>query len=200
MAIIRPTEVLTVQAAAAVISSVVGLNTKTVPRWVLALEIGEAIDYLAPKDISGDLLPINSWVLTTNSWIPSKVKTASNLTPTPDNFTPGFDDWNNANGGGDRALNTDYKIIVSGSLKIWQLVQYQQGDDDSNSEVNAMIERQLVIDKFSAAPRLGMSCADFEHDELKFAATNAVIPFNNSLIHVAQGNLPFSFSYVVSAT
>ena len=200
--IVRPTEESTVKAAAAIIKATeIGgspLPTRTVPRWVLALAAGEAIDYLATKDGDGNLLDVNSWVLTTASWSPAKVKSQSGISQTPKNVSLFPDIFENPQQE-DVALNRDYKIMVTGSLKVWQLVQYKQGDDDANSELDAMRQRQAVIDSFTAAPRLGLESMDFEHDELKFP-TLSVIPFGDgTLIHIAQGNLPFSFSYVVSA-
>ncbi len=202
MAQIRPTELLTVQAAAAVIAATQvnasPLVTKLVARWILGLSVGEVITHLAEKDVDENLLPVNAWVLTTATWLPSKVKSESGISQTPKNFTPGFDDWNIDNGGGDLATQIDYKIAVTGSLKIWQLVEYRHGDDADNSERDCMTERQAVIDSFTGSPRLGLDAPDFEHDELKFN-NFSVIPFGTSLIHVAQGILPFNFSYVASA-
>ena len=202
MAQVRPTELSTVQAAAALIAAAQvnasPLVTKVVPRWVLGLAVGDAVSHLTTLDGDSNPLSINSWVLTTASWLPSKATSPSGAKQTPKNFTPGFDDWQPVAGGGDLATQIDYKIALTGSLKIWQLVEYRQGDDLDNSERDCMTQRQAVIDKYSASPRLGLEWADFEHDELKF--TNfAVIPFGTSLIHVAQGSLSFNFSYVASA-
>lgn len=198
---VRPTELTTVQAAAALIAgtqvNASPLVTKVVPRWVLGLAVGEAVTHLTTLDNDNNVLPINAWVMTTATWIPAKVKSQNGQTQTPVH-TPGFDDWLPEVGGGDRALQIDYKIALTGSLKIWQLVEYRQGDDLDNSERDCMTQRQAVIDKITANPRLGLEWSDFEHDELKFNSF-AVIPFGTSLIHVAQGNLPFNFSYVASA-
>jgi hypothetical protein len=193
----RPTEKTIVQACAAIVTSA-GLISKIVPRWILGLEPGEAIPHLAAKDGSNDLLPINAWVMTISAWIPAKVKSEKGYSETPKNFVEGFTNWGE-NPGGDPARGINYKINVNGSIKIWQVMQYEQGNNTSNSEYTSMDERQLVIDKITANPRLGLECADFEHDELKFPAI-VQIPFNGSLLHVAQGNIPFSFSYVVTAT
>lgn len=198
----RPTEQTTVQAAAALITATqIGdpaapLPTKVVPRWILALSIGEAITHLAKKDGGGALLPVNSWVLTTSSWVPSKVKSDSGRTATPTNFTPGFDDL--VAGSGDLALARDYKIKLTGTLKIWQVLEYKQGTDSDNSEIDAMNQRQEVIDSFTRSPRIGLDWPDFEHDELKFTSIG-LLPFGTTLLHVSQGNLPFSFTYVVNA-
>lgn len=197
---LRPTEHSVVQAAAALIAApFAALNpvpVKVVPRWILGLAIGEAITQLAKLDLAGDQLPVNAWVLTTSSWIPSKVKAESGTNVTPRNFTPGFDDWQQ---GGDRAKQVDYKITVNGSLKIWQIVEYRQGTDADNSEIDSMTQRQQVIDKFTGSPRLALDWPDFEHDELKVPAI-AVLPFGTSIFHVAQGTLPFNFTYVVKPT
>jgi hypothetical protein len=200
----RPTEHSTVLAAAAVISSTqygappAPLVSKVVPRWILALEVGEAIAHLTKEGVGGDLLPINAWVLSTASWVPSKVQSQSGESVVPTNFTPGFDDWNIGAGGGDRATQVQYKISVQGSLKVWQVVEYRQGTDTDNSEIDSMNQRQAVIDSFTRSPRFGLDHPDFEHDELKIPSI-AVLPFGASLLHIAQGNIPFSFTYVVPA-
>ncbi len=200
MAIARPTEITTVQAAAALITGTqvdsADIVSKIVPRWILALSVGEAISHLSTKDTDSKLLPINSWVLTTSAWVPSKVRSQSGVSATPNNFTPGFDDW--LPGPADIATERDYKIRLAGVLKIWQVVAYRQGSDTDNSEIDAANQRQAVIDSFSGSPRIGLNWPDFEHDELKFTNIN-ILPFGTSLLHVAQGNLPFNFSYVVNA-
>ena len=196
----RPTEQSTVQAAAALITGtqvgdpLLPLVTKVVPRWILALAIGEAINHLAKKDGSGNLLSVNAWVLTTSSWIPSKVRSETGLPATPMNFTPGFDDWQPV----DVATARDYKIKLTGSLKIWQVLEYRQGTDGDNSEIDAMTQRQAVIDSFTQSPRIGLDWPDVDHDELKFSSLG-LLPFGTTLLHVSQGNLPFSFTYVVNA-
>jgi hypothetical protein len=198
----RPTETSIVTAAAAVINTALSFtipSAKVVPRWILGLSIGEALSHLAPVDLQDNLLPTNAWVLTINSWIPSKVRAAGSLQTTPKNFVPGFDDWQPAAGGGDRARQIDYKVALIGSLKIWQLVGYNQGNDTANSENQSMADRQLVIDEFTRQPRLGLNWPDLEHDELKFPSIS-VVPFGTTLLHVAQGNVPFNFTYVVKPT
>jgi hypothetical protein len=198
----RPTEITTVFAAAGIISSTIvngqPLTSKVVPRWILGLDIGDALTHLSKK-VAGVAQPINGWVLTTASWVPSKVKSQGGVPPTPRNFTPGFDDWQAAAGGGDRAEQIDYKIALTGALKIWQILEYRHGDDTNNSEIDAMTQRQQVIDKFSANPRLGLEWPDIEHDELKFTSL-AVVPMGTTLLHIAQGNIPFNFTYVVKPT
>jgi hypothetical protein len=232
---LRPTEIGVAAAAAAVISgtqvpvigSTIQLPSKVVPRWILALGVGEAISHLSLKDNNDNALPVNAWVLTTASWVPSKVKSQNGYTQTPKDYidliplaidggtqqggTGGDVIIGGGEGGGDvipapspmfgfadDAASRGYKISVQGSLKVWQLVEYRQGSDVNNSERDSMNQRQAVIDSFTINPRIGLVWPDFEHDELKFNNLS-IVPFDSSLIHVAQATLPFSFSYVVNA-
>lgn len=194
--LIRPDETLVVQKAALVIENtlVAGqpLKARVYDRWIFGLAIGNVVSYMK-SDADGKR--INGWAVTVDSWVPSKVRsTPSGHTQTPNNWpaTPV------AIFGQDVAMR-DYKIQVQGRLKIWQVYEQDIDNDTDNSEIRSRLERGAVINSFSAAPRLGMEWASFEHDELKMP-TIGLFPFGDKPLHLAQGNVPFSFEYVVKAT
>lgn len=166
-------------------------------RWIFAMTVGQVLSQLrADQQASGVTSKrINGWALTTSAWVPSKVKSGKGATQTPNaGFTPGFDD-----AVGSVQQPQQYKIAVAGVLKVWQCVEFDLGNNDVNSERKARNERGAVIDAFSASPRFGLNWFNFEHEELKMPNI-ALLPFGDSLLHIAQGNVPFSFEYVVNAT
>jgi hypothetical protein len=161
-------------------------------RWIFAMTIGQVVDQLRSDALDGLM---NGWAVTTASWIPKKVKTQSGNSQVPQRgFTPGFDD---AIGG--ESDPRQYKMQVDGVLKVWQVYGFNLGSNAFNSEQQSRIERDAVINNISKAPRLGLNWQNFEHDELKFP-TISLLPFGDVQLHIAQGNIPFTFQYVVSAT
>jgi hypothetical protein len=162
-------------------------------RWIFAMTPGQVVAQLQ-ADVVGSRR-INGWSLSMASWNPKKVKSKSGVSQMPKaGFTPGFDD-----AVGSTPNLHDYKIQVDGVLKIWQAVQYETGTDLVNSDKDARNQRGAVIDAISRTPRLAINWFDFEHDELKFP-TIALVPSPGTELHIAQGVLPFTFTYVVTAT
>lgn len=168
------------------------LKSAVYNRWIFAMTVGQVLDQLRADADGGK---INGWAVTTSSWIPAKVKSQNGHTQTPvTGFTPGFDD-----AVGSVSNPAQYKIRVDGTLKIWQAVGFRLGNNDDNSERQARNERDAVMKAFSQSPRLGLTWQNFEHDELKMPNI-ALLPFTETeLLHVAQGNIPFNFEYVVTA-
>jgi hypothetical protein len=161
-------------------------------RWIFAMTIGQVVDQLRADALDGLL---NGWAVTTASWIPKKVKSESGASQVPPRgFTPGFDD---AIGSGEQPRQ--YKMQVDGTLKVWQVYGFNLGSNAFNSEQQSRIERDKVINAISEAPRLGLNWQNFEHDELKFPSIS-LLPFGDVQLHIAQGNIPFTFQYVVTAT
>jgi hypothetical protein len=168
-----------------------GLKAKVFNRWVTHQQPGQVMSIMKSSTDGGR---INGWEVTVSAWNDSEVKfkSGANQTP-PRGFTPGFDD-----AVGSESAPAQYKRRVEGNLKIWQVYQFDFGNDNDNSERRCRHERGAVIRAILEAPRLGLTWFDFRHEGLKFPSI-VLLPGSDTSLHFALGNLPFSFSYVVQA-